>query len=343
MPFAAAVAAVGTVVASRSASSAANKAARAQQSSGDAAIDEQRRQFDLTQQSLQPFSQTGLDALNQQRSLLGLGALDPNAERRAELQSKIAAFGPQVDGTLPAGSAQFGPTDTTETHNQLLARQGGKFPMKNREKILELAAADTAAQEQEAEQNTLASLQAELAALAPPSDVSAQDQQQAAFAALEESPGQQFLRARAQRNLLRNSAAIGGLGGGNVRSALVQQGVGFAQQDLQNQFGRLGQIAGQGQAATTQVGQLGQQTAGNIGNALMAGGQARATGIQQQNQAFQQGLGGVATAAGQFFGGQGATGQPSQAGGGSAQFFQQNPSLSTQQLGVNTSAGSFGG
>ena len=75
--------------------------------------------------------------------------------------------------------------------------------------------------------------------------------QQEALSALEVSPGQQFLRDRAQKNLLRNTSAIGGLGGGNVRSALVQQGVGFAQQDIQNQFGRLGQLAGQGQAAAT--------------------------------------------------------------------------------------------
>lgn len=124
--------------------------------------------------------------------------------------------------------------------------------------------------------------------------------QAAAFAAMENSPGQQFLRDRAQKNLLRNSSAIGGLGGGNVRSALVQQGVGFAQQDLQNQFGRLGQLAGQGQSAATSIGQFGQQTAGNIGNSLMAAGNARATGIMNQNQATQQAIQGVTTGLSQF-------------------------------------------
>jgi len=125
--------------------------------------------------------------------------------------------------------------------------------------------------------------------------LSGPEAQAAAFAALEQSPGQQFLRDRAQKNLLRNASAIGGLGGGNVRSALVQQGVGFAQQDLQNQFGRLGQIAGQGQSAATSIGQFGQQTAGAIGNALTAGGNARASGILNQNQAIQQGISGVTT------------------------------------------------
>lgn len=125
--------------------------------------------------------------------------------------------------------------------------------------------------------------------------LSGAEAQQAAFTGLVQSPGQQFLQDRAQKNLLRNAAAIGGLGGGNVRSALVQQGVGFAQQDLQNQFGRLGQLAGQGQAATQSVGQLGQQTSGNIANLQAQSGAARASGIQGQNQAFQQGLSGVFT------------------------------------------------
>jgi hypothetical protein len=125
--------------------------------------------------------------------------------------------------------------------------------------------------------------------------------QQASFDAMANSPGQQFLRDRAQKNLLRNSSAIGGLGGGNVRSALVQQGVGFAQQDLQNQFGRLGQIAGQGQSAATSIGQFGAQSAGNISNALISGGNARASGIINQSNAIQNTIGGLANVGGQLF------------------------------------------
>ena len=134
-----------------------------------------------------------------------------------------------------------------------------------------------------------------------------QEAQQEAFAAFNESPGQKFMRDRAQKNLLRNSSAIGGLGGGNVRSALVEQGAGFAQQDFNNQFGRLGQIAGQGQNATNSLGQFGAQSAGNIANLGIAGSQARASGILGGQQAESQfrsdliGLGG--TALGAFAGG----------------------------------------
>jgi|TARA_R110000823_G_C15945532_1_gene500944 hypothetical protein len=163
--------------------------------------------------------------------------------------------------------------------------------------------------------------------------------QQASFAAMQDSPGQQFLRARAQKNLLRNSSAIGGLGGGNVRSALVEQGVGFAQQDLQNQFGRLGQLAGQGQNAATSIGQFGQQSANNISNAQSNIGSARSSGIINQSNAIQGAFSGALQGAAQggFFG---SSTPPSQFGGGNA-YSAQNLNLSQIPLGINTGAGSF--
>ena len=115
--------------------------------------------------------------------------------------------------------------------------------------------------------------------------LSGQEAQQAAFAGLEESPGQRFIRDRQERALLRSASATGGLGGGNVLTALQQQATGFAQQDIQNQFGRLGQLSGQGQVATTNIAQLGGQTAGNIANLLGQQGAARASGILAPAQA----------------------------------------------------------
>jgi len=45
---------------------------------------------------------------------------------------------------------------------------------------------------------------------------------------------------------LRNQSAIGGIGGGNVRSALVEQGAGFAAQDYDQQLRRLDALSGRG-------------------------------------------------------------------------------------------------
>lgn len=121
--------------------------------------------------------------------------------------------------------------------------------------------------------------------------LSGQEAQQQAYAGLQESPGQQFLRSRAERSLLRNQAAIGGLGGGNIRTALQQQGVGFAQQDIQNQFNRLGTLTGAGQAATTNVAQAGGQVASNIAGLQQQAGAAQASGILGAQQAQGQFMG----------------------------------------------------
>ena len=121
--------------------------------------------------------------------------------------------------------------------------------------------------------------------------------QAAAQAALQESPGQKFMRDRQERALTRNAAATGGLGGGNIQTALQEQAAGFAQQDLQNQFGRLGALSGAGNQAVGQFGQFGTQAAGNIANLLGQQGQAQASGVlgsqaahaQQVNQLMQIG------------------------------------------------------
>ena len=47
--------------------------------------------------------------------------------------------------------------------------------------------------------------------------------QAAAFANFRESAGQKYFRERQEQALLRNAAAIGGIGGGRVRTALQER------------------------------------------------------------------------------------------------------------------------
>jgi hypothetical protein len=100
--------------------------------------------------------------------------------------------------------------------------------------------------------------------------------QQQAIQDFQSSPGQDFLQGRQEQALLRNEAALGGgLGqSGRVLSALQEQAAGFAAQDFQNQFARLGQIAGRGDVATTNIAnlqaQLGQQRSGLRGGLSQA-------------------------------------------------------------------------
>ena len=111
------------------------------------------------------------------------------------------------------------------------------------------------------------------------------EQRQVALDQLVQSPGQKFLQDRAEQTLLRNAAAIGGLGGGRVREALQEQAIGFGQQDLGNELNRLASLRGGGQAVGVNLGQLGQSQTSNISNLLTQQGQARASGILGEQQA----------------------------------------------------------
>lgn len=91
--------------------------------------------------------------------------------------------------------------------------------------------------------------------------------QQQAYDNYISSPGQQFLRDQAEQTLLRNNAAIGGLGGGRVRQELQNQAIGMAAQDFGNHFNRLSQVANQGAAAGGQLSSI----TGSLGNNLLNG------------------------------------------------------------------------
>jgi len=94
--------------------------------------------------------------------------------------------------------------------------------------------------------------------------------QQGAVDAFIESPGQAFLRERAEQALLRNQAAIGGLGGGNVRQELQEQAIGVAATQQQQQIQNLLAVAAQGQQAAGQQGQF-QSAAGGQAAGVMGG------------------------------------------------------------------------
>lgn len=84
--------------------------------------------------------------------------------------------------------------------------------------------------------------------------------QQAAIDAYIESPGQKYLREQQEKALLRSSAAIGGLGGGAVRTALQEQAMGIASTQQQQYLENLRSIATRGQdVAGSEAGLLSQQ------------------------------------------------------------------------------------
>ena len=113
------------------------------------------------------------------------------------------------------------------------------------------------------------------------------DAQREAYANFNESPGQQYLRSRAEQALLRNSAALGGLGGGRVRQELQRQAIGEASQDFNNNFARLGQVAQGGlQAANLGTQLYGQKFGNETQRALGLGQIAQSAGNTAADIAF---------------------------------------------------------
>jgi hypothetical protein len=67
-----------------------------------------------------------------------------------------------------------------------------------------------------------------------------------AYQNYQQSPASQFQQAQGEKAILRNSAAIGGLGGGNVRKALLEHGQGVASQGINQHMQNLGAMASGG-------------------------------------------------------------------------------------------------
>jgi len=103
--------------------------------------------------------------------------------------------------------------------------------------------------------------------------------QQQAFQNFTSSPGQDFLRQQGERSITRQAASTGGVGGGELLADLQRFGTGLAQQDYQNQFNRLSELAGRGQTAASQLAQAGLGTGTNIADIIGRTG-AGVSGLQ---------------------------------------------------------------
>lgn len=107
-----------------------------------------------------------------------------------------------------------------------------------------------------------------------------------AIAQLKASPMWQSLFGAGEEAILANASATGGLRGGNTQQSLYRLGNDTLAQLIERQLANLGGLSGQygaiaGQGANTgaNLGQLGAQSATNIGNIQIGSGQAQAGGI----------------------------------------------------------------
>jgi len=110
------------------------------------------------------------------------------------------------------------------------------------------------------------------------------------------SPGFEFVRDEGLRDIENRFSASGGTLSGNALRRLTEFNSGLASQEFNNFVNRDLAIAGLGQTATNTGVQAGTQISGNISNALVQGGDARASGVSGVNDAIQGGIANLFTA-----------------------------------------------
>lgn len=118
----------------------------------------------------------------------------------------------------------------------------------------------------------------------------------------QQDPGYGFRMSEGMKALERGAAARGGLLSGAAMKGIQRYGQDLASQEYQNAFNRyqaerqarlnpLQSLAGVGQTTSQQLGQAGTQMASNVGEAIGASGQARASGYMGQANALTGALG----------------------------------------------------
>lgn len=306
------VAAGATVVSGIMGADAAGDAAAAQAASADRAAQLQKEQFDKQVELQEPFRQAGLAAQNRLLTLLGLevpggmggmgGSSTPRKtleQFRAELAS---AGGGGAMGALPEGYARIGDPlagwfnkPAVDAFGRAYYFGGGDSGEMVRwpEKDINL-------------QQPSGDLDARAKALFDAQEQGFQQQQAAqsanrndpAFGSLmrdfgmsdfQADPGYAFRQSEGMKALQRSAAARGGLLSGGAAKDTLRFSQGLASDEYGRAFDRfqvnrsnklnpLQSLAGVGQTSANTIGQAGQTYATNAGNAIMSGGNARASG-----------------------------------------------------------------
>jgi hypothetical protein len=114
------------------------------------------------------------------------------------------------------------------------------------------------------------------------------------------SPGYDFRMSEGLKAINRGAASRGALNSGATDKALIRYSQGLAADDYNTWMNRKAAQAGIGQTATNAGVMAGNATAGNIGNALIQGGQARASGYANEYNALAGGANSLASLAGMY-------------------------------------------
>jgi len=281
-----------------------------------------QRQYDQSRADQAPWRSAGTGALSKLSGLLGV---DTSAN-------------PGAAGQLESLRKQY--QDSLTTYNNLLNSSGvaqqvaaqpfvQRFPDEDVRNLLDsrdrqamqssgggdMSAINAAKAYSDSLKAQMDSLQGQSDTMAPRGPDFGEFNRKFGLADFQADPGYEFTRQQGELALDRGNAAKGRFASGAALKDLLSFNTGLANQtyndsfnryqtDMGNRFGRLSSLAGIGQAATNQVGQMGQSTANNIAsntmagaaassNALTSGAAARASGYVGSSNALSGGLNGA--------------------------------------------------
>lgn len=302
----------GQKKASSAAKAASERAAAAQLRGQDAAIYEQRRQFDAMREILSPYINAGQPGLTQPYIGAGPGAI--------QQMQRLAGLGGEQERQRALYAIQQSPqynqlADITKEKIDELYRTREK----QREKIKgEDALAEFDLSTNAAARNIEAQGYAQQQALFKPILEDKQyeqlgiEQQRQAIQQIEQGPLYQELAKQGEEAILAAASATGRRGSDGTQSALARYRPQLLNQLIDQQYARLGGLSNVGQAAAQNMLNLGQASAagqaaggiqsGNaIANLLSSQGAAQAAGIQGAAAAQAAGYTGIGNAIGSGF------------------------------------------
>lgn len=319
-----------------------DQASQAQMKGLKEATLEQQRQFDEYQQISAPYRGQAQQALGSQLGILGLGG-GYGGQQSQDIKPMDMTYGNWMGGTSKAFSSKpvledfSGVTGTAsqedidrifnEKYNKppLLTDTGNAWfsgVINRSNDMLKQNGMNKATEEAQA----LANEKARQAAfdqamngynerLNSPDNFSASNVDNLTQA-ITSMPGYDYARKQQEKALLRNAAATGQLGGGNVLKNLQEQNIAFNSAALSDYYNQLGAVSGTGLTGYINLANQGMTGMQNMANLNQQTQQSRLSSLQglgqiqaQQNQSNLNFLGAGLGAAASYFGGQSAANQ----------------------------------
>jgi len=306
MSWAAVIVGGATLVGGAIAGEGAKDAARAQGRSGDAAIDEQRRQFDTMLNLTSNQRQIGNQALNTLGGIYGYLPAPGFSNEEYDVTGGVNEL--RSAQPVMIGDTEMPPGTRVEHiekgwYNVYFGDQriGTLRPGGRAGRFLNDSGVDVNALWKEWEDGQMRARPSSAGTYEVGEDGTTRAVPD--YSSFYESPDYRFRLGEGLNAVQGSAAAQGGLYSGNALRSINDYGSGVAAGEFGNYVNRQLALAGMGQTATTQAGNAAMTTGANVGNLLIGQGNARASGIIGQTNAVTGGINDLASLYGMWRGG----------------------------------------